>query len=42
MAPDVEKAMLQVIQTHGGKSEDEAAAYVEQMKADKRYRRDVY
>lgn len=42
MAPDVDKAMHQVIQTHGGKSEEEAAAYVEQMKADKRYRRDVY
>lgn len=42
MAPDVDSALHQVIREHGGKSEEEAAAYVEQMKADKRYRRDVY
>ena len=42
MAPDVDKALHQVIREHGGKSEAEAAAYVEQMRVDKRYRRDVY
>ena len=42
MAGDVDKALHQVIAEQGGKSAEEAAAYVEQMKADKRYRRDVY
>jgi sulfite reductase (NADPH) flavoprotein alpha-component len=42
MAPDVDRALHHVIQNDGGKTEEEAAAYVEQMKEDKRYRRDVY
>ena len=42
MAPDVDKALHQVIMQHGGKSEEEAAEYVSEMKASKRYRRDVY
>ena len=42
MAPDVDKALHQVIMQHGGKSEEEAAEYVSEMKAGKRYRRDVY
>ncbi len=42
MAPDVDKALHQIIETHGGKSAEDAAAYVEQMRTDKRYRRDVY
>ncbi len=42
MAVDVDKALHSLIETHGGKSAEEAAAYVEQMKKDKRYRRDVY
>ena len=42
MAPDVDKALHQVIADHGSKTEEEAAEYVSQMKADKRYRRDVY
>ncbi len=42
MAPDVDKALLGVIAEHGGKSAEEAAAYIEQMLKDKRYRRDVY
>lgn len=42
MALDVDKALHAVIETAGGKSPDQAAAYVEQMKTDKRYRRDVY
>lgn len=42
MAPDVDKAIHQIIATHGAKTAEEAAAYVEQMKKDKRYRRDVY
>ena len=42
MATDVDKALHKVIETAGGKSPEEATAYVEQMKTDKRYRRDVY
>lgn len=42
MAKDVDLALLDVIGKHGGKSADEAAAYVAQMKKDKRYQRDVY
>ena len=42
MAPDVDKALHQIIMDHGGKSEEEAEEYVSEMKTDKRYRRDVY
>ena len=42
MAVDVDKALHQIIETCGGKSPEEAASYVEEMKAAKRYRRDVY
>jgi sulfite reductase (NADPH) flavoprotein alpha-component len=42
MAHDVDKALHQIIEIHGGRSPEEAAAYVTAMKADKRYRRDVY
>ena len=42
MAKDVDEALHSVIQTAGGKSADEAAAYVAQMKKEKRYARDVY
>ncbi len=42
MAPDVDRALHQIIAEHGGMGAEDAAAYVEQMKADKRYRRDVY
>ncbi|MGI8604806.1 MAG: diflavin oxidoreductase [Verrucomicrobiales bacterium] len=42
MAHDVDAALHQIIEKEGGRSADEAAAYVEQMKTDKRYRRDVY
>jgi len=42
MAKDVDEALHSVIQTAGGKSADEAAAYVNQMKKEKRYARDVY
>lgn len=42
MAGDVDKALHEAIQTHGGKSEEEAAEYVKQMKKDKRYQLDVY
>ena len=42
MAKDVDEALHSVIQAAGGKSADEAAAYVAQMKKEKRYARDVY
>ncbi len=42
MAGDVDKAMHEIIEEQGGRSAEEAAAYVDQMKKDKRYRRDVY
>ena len=42
MAKDVEKALLNIIATKGGRSEEEAAAYLADMKAAKRYQKDVY
>lgn len=42
MAADVDKALHDVIAKEGGLSEDDAAAYVKQLKSDKRYLRDVY
>ena len=42
MAKDVDAALHQIIAQHGGKSDDEAKAYVAQMSKDGRYGRDVY
>lgn len=42
MAKDVDDALHQVIATHGGLSAEKTADYVNQMKKDKRYLRDVY
>lgn len=42
MAKDVDAALHQVISTYGGKTEEEAAAYVAELKKAKRYARDVY
>ena len=44
MAKDVHEELIRIVQTHGGKSPEEARAYVEEglMKTEKRYRRDVY
>ena len=42
MAKDVDAALHKVIELYGEKSAEEAAAYVNQMKSDKRYCRDVY
>jgi len=42
MAKDVDAALREVIQTQGGKTAEEAAAYIAQMKKEKRYARDVY
>lgn len=42
MAKDVDAALHQVIQTAGGRSAEDAAAYVADMKKNRRYLRDVY
>ncbi len=42
MAKDVDKALHDVIATHGKLSDEQAIDYVNQMKKDKRYVRDVY
>lgn len=44
MAKDVHATLVQIVQEHGGKSPEEAKAYVEEtlMKAERRYLRDVY
>ncbi|MFI1359031.1 molybdopterin-dependent oxidoreductase [Streptomyces sp. NPDC020898] len=42
MAKDVDRALRDIAVAHGGLSEDEAAVYVKQLAAAKRYVRDVY
>ncbi|MES2593928.1 MAG: flavodoxin domain-containing protein [Verrucomicrobiota bacterium] len=42
MAKDVDQALHEIIQTAGGRTAEEAAAYVNEMKKAKRYARDVY
>lgn len=42
MAKDVDDALHQIVREQGRKSPEEAAAYIEQMKRDHRYKRDVY
>ncbi len=42
MAKDVDAALHTVVEKVGGKSADEAKAYVAKLKSDKRYQRDVY
>jgi sulfite reductase (NADPH) flavoprotein alpha-component len=42
MAKDVDAALRRIVQEHGGKSVGEANEYVEKLKSDKRYKRDVY
>jgi sulfite reductase (NADPH) flavoprotein alpha-component len=42
MAKDVDAALRKIVQEQGGRSPDEANAYVEKLKTDKRYKRDVY
>ena len=42
MAKDVEAAMVEIATTAGGKSPDEAVAFVSQLKKDKRFQLDVY
>lgn len=42
MAKDVDATLREVVQTHGRLDQDAAAAYVDQLVAEKRYVRDVY
>lgn len=42
MSTDVENALLHVIEQHGKKTIEEAKAYLEQMKEEGRYEKDVY
>jgi sulfite reductase (NADPH) flavoprotein alpha-component len=42
MAKDVDHALHTIIEQVGGKSPDDAKAYVAKLKSDKRYQRDVY
>jgi sulfite reductase (NADPH) flavoprotein alpha-component len=42
MAKDVDKALHEVVKLAGDRSEEAAAEYIEKLKADKRYQRDVY
>ena len=42
MAADVDAALHQIIEIHGGKTDEEAKEYVEAMKKEHRYHRDVY
>lgn len=42
MAPAVHAALEEVVQTHGGYSEEGAAEYVKSLQSERRYQRDVY
>ncbi|MDQ3545993.1 MAG: sulfite reductase subunit alpha [Verrucomicrobiota bacterium] len=42
MAKDVDATLRQIVQQEGGKDPEEANQYVEQLKNEKRYKRDVY
>lgn len=42
MAHDVDRALKEIVAEQGGKSIEEATAFVEQLKQDNRYQRDVY
>jgi sulfite reductase (NADPH) flavoprotein alpha-component len=42
MAKDVDEALHRIVETSGGKSAEDAAAYVAELKKAKRYRKDVY
>ena len=41
-AKDVDAALHQVVEKAGGKSPEQAAAYIQNLKTTKRYARDVY
>ena len=42
MAPDVHAALLDIISTHGGRSREDAAAWLDTLRDEQRYQRDIY
>ncbi|WP_255354300.1 hypothetical protein, partial [Frankia sp. ACN1ag] len=42
MAADVDRTLREIVALHGGLDADDAAAYVRQLTADRRYLRDIY
>lgn len=42
MAKDVDAALHQIAETAGGLSKEAAAEYIQKLKTEKRYQRDVY
>ncbi|MDF3129965.1 assimilatory sulfite reductase (NADPH) flavoprotein subunit [Kiritimatiellaeota bacterium B1221] len=42
MAHDVHQTLINIVKEQGGKSEEDADAYVKQLQKDRRYQRDVY
>jgi len=42
MAKDVDKALHEIVEIGGGRSQEDAAQYIKKLKSDKRYQRDVY
>lgn len=42
MAPDVHDALAEVVRTHGGRDDEAAQAYLNELAAERRYLRDVY
>lgn len=42
MAKDVDAALRKIVQEQGGRSVEQANEYIEKLKSDKRYKRDVY
>lgn len=42
MAVDVDRALHEIVEEHGGKTPEQAQEYIEELKKSKRYRKDVY
>jgi sulfite reductase (NADPH) flavoprotein alpha-component len=42
MAKDVDAALLQIVREQGGLADEAAQAFINQLKSEKRYQRDVY
>jgi sulfite reductase (NADPH) flavoprotein alpha-component len=42
MAKDVDKTLHEIVKIAGGRSPEEAGDYIQKLKSDKRYQRDVY
>ena len=42
MAKDVQQALLDIVQQYGGKTAEQAQAYLDELRVAKRYQKDVY